>query len=128
MSFGLISAAPGFNHIIALADGTYHRIPIIAWRMSIGPNEELGSVDYITADMDRDEEAVAVEYPTGTVERVEDGKLFTNYQMFLASRRAAHSGMTRSEAIAFLMLVKNETASRDYGPGLSKVIDLIGAL
>ena len=128
MSFALIPATPGFYQIIALADGTYHRIPIIAWRLNLEPNDELGDVSYITADMGRSEDTAAVQYPTGAVEAVSDGKLYANYGAFLSSRNKRHDAMSKSEAIAFLMLVKNETASRDYGPGLSKVIALIGEL
>lgn len=123
----LIPATEGHYHIIALADGTLHRIPIIAWRIQIGEGEALGPVDYLTADHNRTEKVVAVQYPTGAVEEV-GGKIHSSFVAFAAHHRGTRSSMTRSEAISFLMLVKNETTGRDYGPGLTRVIELLNEL
>lgn len=128
MNYFMTNAQPGFNQVVALDDGTFHRIPIIAWRMSIDGEGAIVSVEYITADMQHPAPSVAVEYPTGTVETEEKpAKLYQSFAAFLASRRA-HTAMSPREAVAFLQLIKGETASRDYGPGLNKVIDLLNDL
>jgi hypothetical protein len=119
----LIPAAPGFYQIGRCKDGTYRSSPIVAWQVD-------SDLSVIPLSLDGGKEVDAIEYPNGIVRVMENGRLYPSYTAFTGERERAgpDCGMKRSEAIAYLMLIKGETASRDYGPGIDKIIALLREL
>ena len=120
----IIPANPGFNQIVEVSEGRYYRIPIIAWFLKTNDTGETIKAEYITADMENEGVIAGLEYPSGVVEDA-SGTAYRSFDAFKA--RSSMTARARN-AIAFVRLVKGETASRDYGVGLDQVIELLSEL